>query len=114
VPAEPPPPPPTPPVPVPANATRQVLLTDGSVRRKEQILLDVSAGRLALQLTGQAAADCSLSFRVKGEVYVGLSSERNVRSLAATVPTGRFPVTISCRTARLKAYEIVATGMFPN
>jgi hypothetical protein len=115
VPAEPAPPPaPAPPVPVPANVSRQVLLTDGSVRRKAQIVLDVRAGRLALQLTGQAAAECSLSFRVKGEVYVGLSSERNVRSLAATVPAGRFPVTISCRTARLKTYEVSATGMFPN
>lgn len=113
VPADPPTPTPVP-VPIPANVSRQVLLTDGAVRRKAQVLLDVSAGRLALQLTGQAAADCSLSFRVRGEVYVGLSSERNVRSLAATVPAGRYPVTIACHTARLKTYEISATGMFPN
>lgn len=105
---------PAPPVPVPANVSRQVLLTDGAVRRKTEFLLSVGAGRLALELTGPAASDCSLSFRVKGEVYIGLSSERNVRSLAATVPAGHFPVTISCHTARLKPYEVAATGMFPN
>ena len=113
--ADPPPPPAPTPVPVPAaNASRQVLLTDGLVRRKDGMTLSVSAGRLTLQLTGPAASDCSLSLRVNGELYVGLASERNVRSLAATVPTGRFPVSISCRTARPKAYEISATGMFPN
>jgi hypothetical protein len=78
------------------------------------VLLSVSAGRLAVQLTGPAAADCSLTFRVAGELYVGLAAERYVKSLAATVPTGRFPVTIACRTARAKPYEVSATGMFPN
>jgi hypothetical protein len=115
VPADPPPPPPpAPPTPVVPTSSRQVLLTTGVVRRTAKVLLDVSAGRLAVQLTGPAAADCSLTFRVAGEVYVGLSAERNVRSLAATVPTGRYPVTLACRTARLKAYEVSATGMFPN
>jgi hypothetical protein len=111
-----PPPPPAPPAPAPVTPTssRQVLLTTGVVRRNAKVLLDVSAGRLAVQLTGPAAADCSLTFRVGGEVYVGLSAERNVRSLAATVPRGRYPVTLACRTARLKAYEVSATGMFPN
>ena len=111
-----PPPPPAPPAPVPVTPTssRQVLLTEGVVRRSTKILLDVSAGRLAVQLTGPAAADCSLTFRVAGEVYVGLSAERNVRSLAATVRKGRYPVTLACRTTRQKAYEVSATGMFPN
>jgi subtilase family protein len=115
VPAQPAPAPaPAPPVPVPAATSRQVLLTDGEVRRRTTVVLSVSAGRLAVALTGPAAADCSLTFRVGGELYVGLAAERYVKSLAATVPTGRFPVTVACHTARRKAFEVSATGMFPN
>lgn len=115
-PAEPPTAGPSPPaatVPTP-NVSRQVQLSTGTVRRQETIQMDVSSGRLAVQLTGQAAAECSLALRVKGEVYVGLAGERNVRSLAATVKTGRYAVTLSCATRRPKTYEVSATGMFPN
>jgi len=97
-----------------ANTSRQVLLSTGTVRRRVRLPISVSTGRLAVQLTGPAAADCSVSLQVKGELYVGLSGERNVRSLAATVPTGRYAINLSCGTQRLKPYEISATGMFPN
>jgi hypothetical protein len=47
-------------------------------------------------------------------VYVDLPGEKAVRSLAATVKAGTYAVTISCRSAKAKAYSLDATGMFPN
>jgi hypothetical protein len=111
--------PPTPtPVALPAAApatSRQVLLTEGVVRRRATVRLDLAAGPLYLQLIGRSAvADCSMTFRADGVLYVDLPGEKTVRSLAATVKAGSYPVTISCRTARPKAYSLNATAMFPN
>lgn len=113
----------TPPPPASATATpaalptssRQVLLTDGVVRKRTVIRLQLAAGPLFLQLTGRAvAADCGMSFRASGTVYVDLPGERAIRSLAATVKAGSYPVTISCRTSKAKPFSLDATAMFPN
>ena len=111
--------PPTPtPVALPAAApatSRQVLLTEGVVRRRTTVRLDLAAGPLYLQLIGRSAvADCSMTFRASGVLYVDLPGEKTVRSLAATVKAGSYPVTISCRDARAKPYSLNATAMFPN
>jgi hypothetical protein len=111
--------PPTPaPTPAPAStptSSRQVLLTEGVVRRKAVVRLQLAAGPLYLQLIGRsAAADCSMSFRAAGILYVDLPGEKVVRSLAATVKAGDYNVTISCHTSRPKDYSLDATAMFPN
>ncbi len=110
----PPPPPPVTPTATPASS-RQVLLTEGVVRRKAVVKLQLAAGPLYLQLIGHAAAaDCSMSIRASGTLYVALPGEKTVRSLAATVKAGNYSVTISCRDTRPKSYSLNATAMFPN
>jgi hypothetical protein len=107
-----------PPVPQPPTATPastpspQVLVTTDVVRRKVMLPLDVDAGRLSIQLIGQAAASCSMTLRAAGTLYVGLHAEHNVQSLVVGVAKGRYPVTIACPTAKPKPYELVATGLF--
>ena len=116
VPAQPPPPASsvTPTVTPPASS-RQVLLTEGVVRRKTVVRLQLAAGPLYLQLIGHAAAaDCSMSMRASGVLYVALPGEKTVRSLAATVKAGNYSVTIGCRDSRPKSYSLNATAMFPN
>ncbi len=114
VPATPPPPAVTP-ASVAPTSSRQVLLTEGVVRRRSVVRLQLAAGPLYLQLTGQAAAAaCSMSMRASGVLYVALPGEKTVRSLAATVKAGNYNVTISCRDARLKSYSLDATAMFPS
>ncbi len=116
VPAEPAPPPPgVTPAATPPSSSRQVLLTEGVVRRKAVVKLTLAAGPLYLQLTGRAAAaNCSMALRASGVVYVALPGEKTVRSLAATVKAGTYAVTIGCHDARAKPYSLDATGMFPN
>jgi hypothetical protein len=116
VPAEPPPPPP---VAAAASTTtdssRQVLLTEGVVKRKAVVKMQLASGPLYLQLIGHAAAaDCSMTLRASGVLYVALPGEKTVRSLAATVRAGTYAVTITCHDARAKSYSLDATGMFPN
>ncbi|HEX6762040.1 MAG TPA: S8 family serine peptidase [Gaiellaceae bacterium] len=117
VPASPPPPAATTTV-APAalpTSSRQVQLTDGVVRRKAVVRLQLAAGPLYLQLIGRAVdADCSMSMRSNGTLFVDIPGEKVVRSLAATVKAGTYDVTISCRSARAKPYSLDATGMFPN
>jgi len=97
------------------TSSRQVLLTEGTVRRHAVVRLQVAAGPLFLQLVGRAvAADCGMSFRAQGTLYVDLPGERTIRSLAATVKAGTYPVTISCRSTKPKPYSLDATAMFPN
>ena len=107
-----------PPLPVvavlPPPSTREVLLTTGVVRRSTHIRLDLGAGPIALQLSGPAAIDCSMSFRAAGSLHVDLPGERNVRSLATTVAKGSYPITIRCRSGNAKPYEFSATGRFQN
>jgi len=117
VPASPPPPPPAvaPAAPTTPTSSRQVLLTDGIVRRKAVIRLQLAAGPLYLQLIGRAAAaNCSMSMRSAGVLYVALPGEKRIRSLAATVKAGDYNVTITCADARAKSYSFDATAMFPN
>jgi thermitase len=117
VPATPPPPPATPAAPASVTpiSSRQVLLTDGVVKRKVVVRLQLAAGPLYLQLIGHAAAaDCSMSIRASGVLYVALQGEKTVRSLAATVKAGNYNVTITCHDARPKSYSLDATAMFPN
>ena len=77
--------------------------------------LQLAAGPLYLQLIGHAAAaDCSMSMRASGVLYVALPGEKTVRSLAATVKAGNYSVTIGCRDSRPKSYSLNATAMFPN
>jgi subtilisin family serine protease len=115
VPAEPPPPSTTVAPAALPTSSRQVQLTDGSVKRKAVVRLQLASGPLYLQLLGRAVdADCSMSLRSGGMVYVDLPGEKAVRSLAATVKAGTYAVTISCRSAKAKAYSLDATGMFPN
>ncbi len=115
VPATPPPVPAVTPASVAPESSRQVLLTEGVVRRRSVVRLQLAAGPLYLQLTGQAAAaGCSMSMRASGVLYVALPGEKTVRSLAATVKAGNYNVTISCRDARLKSYSLDATAMFPS
>ena len=114
-----PPPPPAPAATAVSTAaptsSRQVLLTEGVVRRKTVVRLQLAAGPLYLQLIGaQAASDCSMSMRASGVLYVALPGEKRIRSLAATVKAGNYNVTISCVNARKKSYSLDATGMFPN
>jgi hypothetical protein len=113
--AQPPPPPPAATPTVTPASSRQVLLTEGVVRRKAVVRLQLAAGPLYLQLIGHAAsANCSMSLRVSGVLYVALPGEKTVRSLAATVNTGTYSVAISCRDSRPKSYSLDATAMFPN
>jgi hypothetical protein len=115
VPATPPPVAAVTPASVAPESSRQVLLTEGVVRRRSVVRLQLAAGPLYLQLTGQAAAaGCSMSMRASGVLYVALPGEKTVRSLAATVKAGNYNVTISCRDARLKSYSLDATAMFPS
>ena len=89
-------------------------MTTGVVRKSARIRLGLAAGTLELQLTGPAAINCSMSFRAAGSLYVDLPGERNVRSLATTVAAGSYPITIRCKTANPKAYELAAAGQFTN
>ena len=69
-------PPPATPAVTPATtptSSRQVLLTDGVVRKRAVIRLQLAAGPLYLQLIGRSvAADCGMSFRAAGTLYVDL------------------------------------------
>jgi hypothetical protein len=106
--------PPVPAPPAPPPTPREVFVTTGIVRRSTHIRLDLRAGAVALQLSGPAAINCSMSFRAAGGLHVDLPGERNVRSLATTVAKGSYPITIGCKTANAKAYEFTATGRFLN
>ena len=55
-----------------------------------------------------------MSFRAGGNLYLDLPAERNVRSLAATLAAGSYPITVRCTTTNRKAYELTATGSFKN
>lgn len=97
------------------TSSRQIQLTDGTVRKRAVVRLQLAAGPLYLQLIGHAVAtDCSMSVRAQGQVYVDLPGERVVRSLEATVKAGSYPVTITCHSSRPKPYSLDATAMFPN
>ena len=97
------------------TSSRQVQLTDGVVKRKTVVQLRLATGPVYLQLLGRAVdADCSMSMRSGGQLYVDLPGEKVVRSLAASVKAGAYNVTISCRSARAKPFSLDATGMFPN
>ena len=101
-------------VPPPPPVPREVFVTTGVVRKSTRIRLNLAAGPLELQLSGPAAVNCSMSFRAAGSLYVDLPGERNVRSLAATLAAGSYPITIRCTTPNAKAYELHATGSFKN
>jgi Subtilase family len=119
-----PPPPPAPapaqptgtgsPPPAPSsNASPEVLVSTGYVRRSESFPLELKPGRLQLQLFGPAARDCSMRIRVGGSFYFDLPGERNVRTLAATIrKRGTYTVGLSCESVNRKSYEFTATGMF--
>jgi hypothetical protein len=97
------------------GSSRQIQLTDGTVRRRAVVRLQLAAGQLYLQLIGRAVAtDCSMSIRAQGQVYVDLPGERVVRSLEADVKAGSYPVNITCHSSRPKPYSLDATAMFPN
>jgi hypothetical protein len=97
------------------GSSRQIQLTDGVVRRRAVVRLQLAAGPLYLQLIGRAVAtDCSMSVRAQGQVYVDLPGERVVRSLEATVKAGSYPINITCHDSRPKPYSLDATAMFPN
>lgn len=115
VPAEPAAPPPAAAPAATPTSSRQVLLTEGVVRRKAVVTMKLAAGPLYLQLIGHAAAaNCSMTLRASGVVYVALPGEKTVRSLAANVKAGNYAVTIGCHDSRAKSYSLDATGMFPN
>jgi hypothetical protein len=101
-------------VPPPPPVPREVFVTTGVVRKSARVRLNLAAGPLELQLSGPAAINCSMSFRAAGSLYVDLPGERNVRSLAATLAAGSYPITIRCATINAKAYELIATGSFKN
>jgi hypothetical protein len=101
-------------VPPPPPVPREVFVTTGVVRKSTRVRLNLAAGPLELQLSGPAAVSCSMSFRAAGNLYVDLPGERNVRSLAATLAAGSYPINIRCTTANAKAYELNATGSFKN
>ena len=101
-------------VPPPPPVPREVFVTTGVVRKSARIRLNLAGGPLELQLSGDAAANCSMSFRAGGNLYLDLPAERNVRSLAATLAAGSYPITVRCTTTNRKAYELTATGSFKN
>ncbi len=101
-------------VPPPPPVPREVFVTTGVVRKSAHVRLNLAGGPLELQLSGAAASNCSMSFRAAGSLYVDLPAERNVRSLAATLAAGSYPITVRCTTTNAKTYELSATGSFKN
>ena len=89
-------------VPPPPPVPREVFVTTGVVRKSARIRLNLAGGPLELQLSGPAAINCSMSFRAAGSLYVDLPAERNVRSLAATLAAGSYPITVRCTTTNGK------------
>ena len=51
------------------------------------------AGRSSSSSRAPPRVNCSMSFRAAGSLYVDLPAERNVRSLAATLAAGSYPIT---------------------
>jgi hypothetical protein len=97
----------------PTNISPEVSVTTGTVRRGTTFRLDLDPGRLELQLSGQAARNCSLTMRMNGQVYFDLPGETTVRTLAATVKKrGGYTVVMRCETPNRKSYNFTATGMF--
>lgn len=99
----------------PTEASPEVSVTTGTVRHGETFRLELDPGRLEVQLTGQAARNCSLTMRMSGQVYVDLPGETTVRTLAATVTKrGGYNVVMRCSTPNRKSYSFTATGMFQS
>ena len=91
----------------------EVLVETGVVRRSEVVRLALAPGRLTLQLTGQAAKDCSMSMRVAGTVYVDLPGERTVHTLTTEIgKRGTYVLNVRCRSVNRKPYELTANGFF--
>jgi Subtilase family len=111
VPADPPLPPP--PIVTPVTPSPQVLVKTGVVRRSEVVRLPLGPGRLALQLTGPAAKDCTMSVRVSGTLYVDLAGESTVHTLTATITKGgTYAVSVRCGSVNRKLYELTANAVF--
>jgi Subtilase family len=111
VPANPPIPPP--PTVTPAAPSPEVLVKTGVVRRSESVRLPLGPGRLALQLTGPAAKDCTMSINIGGMLYVDLAGERTVHTLTANITKdGTYAVNVHCSSVNRKLYELTANAVF--
>ena len=97
------------------TSSRQVLLTDGVVRRKAVVRL-AARGRAALPAADRPVGCGRLLDELsrRGILYVDLPGEKIVRSLAATVKAGNYNVTISCHYLASEAVLARRDGDVPE
>jgi subtilisin family serine protease len=94
--------------------TRQAQLASGTFRRVKRIPVSVGKGRLEITLATPRASECSMSLRSPSELIAAAPAVKNLLSLSALLPRGRYTIEVRCRgwTKRDFAFGIIA--MFPR
>ena len=107
----------TPRVPTPAPGqlfTRQTLFETGTFKRGFRTTFRVGKGRFEMQLLTPLASSCSLSLNSASELMVAAPAVRNLISLSARVPAGRYTAEVQCHGARTRQYSLGVIAMFPR
>jgi subtilisin family serine protease len=116
-PAPPPPPPPLrsailqPPRPRPPAAPRiTTRVHRGLLRSHWHVAIKVRPGRVGATLRSSKAGSCTVSLKSGDEVWLSAANRRDVVSLAARVPAGRYGVDVWCqvRSPRRAALQLSA------
>ncbi|MDQ2909571.1 MAG: S8 family serine peptidase [Actinomycetota bacterium] len=121
---KPPPPPPPPPAPAapapprpprtpPRPASKQATRVQKGILRKHRFAwIDVKGGRVAATLRSVKAESCTVSLRSSTDVWLSALHHRNVVSMTAKVPAGRYKVDVWCSTPRPRPFALVLRAVF--
>jgi subtilisin family serine protease len=116
---DPPPTPPGQPTPPPPPADGKILpstneadLETGTLRRRRSYKLALGDGPLTIALTTRKARTCTLTLASAdgGQVTVASTTGRYKVRLRENVPAGRYRLTIRCRSARPRPFQLLITS----
>jgi subtilisin family serine protease len=93
---------------------REVQIETGTFRRGFKTTFRVGRGRFEMQFATAYARECTLSLRSPDELIVASPAVKNLLSLSAPVPAGRYTAEVRCRGARSRQFSLGVIAMFPR
>jgi subtilisin family serine protease len=94
--------------------SRQKRFETGSFRRGFRVSFRVGKGRFEAHLLTPLARNCTLSLRTPGELILAGPAVKNLLSLVATLPAGRYTVDVRCQGVRSRQFSLGVIAMFPR
>lgn len=101
-----------PPMPARPASVRSVRVDSGRLARKQVTQIAVARGRVDIQLFSAAAARCTLAFESNDYAALALNADRNLLSLGATVPAGRYRIDLLCSKPKKTPYTLTISAAF--